>query len=66
VAEKLHQDWEADSGAKHFCGIGMSELVWDDARGESERVADLMQVIAELNNDSHFTSWTRNEPSIER
>src|ERR1035437_3697337 len=38
----------------------------DDARGESERVADLMQVIAELNNDSYFTSRTCNEPSFGR
>ena len=36
----------------------------DDARGESERVADLMQVIAELNNDGHFTSGSCQEPSI--
>ena len=36
----------------------------DDARGESERVADPMQVIAELNNNGHFTSRTCNEPSI--
>ena len=36
----------------------------DDARGESERVADPMQVIAELNNDSHFTSRTCDEPSV--
>jgi len=40
------------------------ELMRDDARGESERVADLMQVIAELNNDGHFTSGSCQEPSI--
>ena len=42
----------------------MPELMRDDARGESERVADLMQVIAELNNDGHFTSGSCQEPSI--
>ena len=41
-------------------------MVRDDARGEVKGVADQMQVIAELNNDSHFTSWTCNEPSIGR
>jgi len=40
--------------------------VRDDACGEAEGVAYLMEVIAELNNDSHFTSATCNEPSIER
>ena len=64
MAEQLHQNGEADSGAKQFGGIGVSKLVGDDARGEAERVADPMQVIAELNNDGHFTSWTCNEPSI--
>ncbi len=64
VAEQLHQNGEADAGAKHLRGVGMPELVGDDACGESEAVADPMQVIAELNNDGHFASRTCNEPSI--
>ena len=38
----------------------------DHARGEAEGVADPMQVIAELNDDGHFTSRTCNELSIGR
>ncbi len=37
VAEQLHQNGEADAGAKHLRGVGMPELVGDDACGESER-----------------------------
>ena len=64
VAEQLHQNGEADAGAKHLRGVGMPELVGDDACGEAEGVADPMQVIAELDNDGHFASRTCNEPSI--
>ncbi len=66
VTEQLHQDGEADAGAKHLCGVGMPELMRDDICGESERVTDLMQVIAELNQDSYFASGTRQKPSIGR
>ena len=38
----------------------------DDACGEAERVTDQMQVIAELNNDSYFASWTCQQPTIGR
>ena len=37
-----------------------------DARREAKGVADLMEVITELNNKRHFTSWSREEPSIGR
>ena len=66
VAEQLHQDGEADARAKHLCGVGMPELMRDDICGESERVTDLMQVIAELNQDSYFASGTGQKPSIGR
>ncbi len=48
MAKLLHQDWEADAEAKHFGGVGVPELVGNDARGETEGVADQVQVIAEL------------------
>ena len=38
----------------------------DDTRRESEGVADLMQVIAELNQDGYFASGSCQEPSIGR
>jgi hypothetical protein len=38
----------------------------DDASRESEGVADLVQIIAELNQDRNFASGPRQEPSIER
>jgi len=56
VTEQLHQDGEANAGTKHFRGIGMPELVGNDARGKAESVADPMQVIAQLSNDGHFRS----------
>ena len=56
VPKYFHQDWEADAGAKHFRSVCMAELVWNDARGEAQGVADPMEVIAQLNNDGHFRS----------
>ena len=54
----------ARTGAVDVLGWGARCL--DDIRGESERVTDLMQVIAELNQDSYFASGTRQKPSIGR
>ena len=31
----IHQHGEADTGTKHFRGVGMPKLVWDDAGGET-------------------------------
>jgi hypothetical protein len=64
VTEQLHQDGEADPGAKHLRGVSVSELMGDDASRESKAVADLMQVIAELNQDSYFASGPCQEPPI--
>ena len=44
----------------------MAKLVRDDAGGEPERIADLMQVIAELTNECFFGAWTGQKPSIGR
>src|ERR1700677_4471475 len=44
----------------------MPELMRDDACGQTEGVADLMQVIAELNQDGHFASRACQKPSIGR
>jgi hypothetical protein len=44
----------------------VAKLVWDDAGGKAERVADLMQVIAELTNECLFGAWAGQEPSIGR
>src|ERR1035437_11160449 len=38
----------------------------DDACGEAKGVADHMEVIADLNNESYFTSWTSQEPPVRR
>jgi hypothetical protein len=40
--------------------------VRDDAGGKTERLADLMQVIAELTNECFFSARTGQEPSIGR
>ncbi len=42
----------------------MSKLVRHDARGEAERVTDLVQVIAELTNERFFGERASQEPSI--
>ncbi len=42
VAEQFHQGWKANASSKHFCGIGMPQLMWDDADGKAKRMADLM------------------------
>jgi hypothetical protein len=55
VTEQLHQDGEADTGAKQFRGIGVSKLVRDDGCGDAESVADLMQVVSELADKSELT-----------
>jgi hypothetical protein len=44
----------------------VTTLVRDDAGGKAERVADLMQVIAELTNECFFSARTGQEPSIGR
>ena len=44
----------------------VTKLVRDDAGGKAERVADLMQVIAELTNERLFRARTCQEPSIGR
>ena len=44
----------------------MSKLVGDDAGGKAERVADLMQMIAELTNECFFSARTSQEPPIAR
>ena len=62
VAKQLHQDGEADTRAKHLSGVRVSELMGDDSYGKSERVANLMKVVAELNQDSHFASRSRQKP----
>ena len=66
VAEQLHQDWEADAGAKHLRGVGVPELMGDDICGKPERVAGLMEVIAELNQDRYFASRSCQKPPIGR
>jgi hypothetical protein len=44
----------------------MSQLMRNDAGGEAERVADLMQVITELTNERFFGAGAGQESSIGR
>ena len=44
----------------------MAKLMGDDAGEKAKRVADLMQVIAELTNECFFAARTGQEPSIGR
>jgi hypothetical protein len=44
----------------------MTKLMRNDAEGEAEGMADLMQVITELTNQRFFAAWTGQEPSIRR
>ena len=38
----------------------------DDSCGKSERVADLMKIVAELNHERYFTSEPNQKPSVWR
>ena len=42
----------------------MSKLMRHDARGEADRVTDLVQIVAELTNERFFGEWAGQEPSI--
>ena len=44
----------------------MSELVRHDAGGESDGIADLMEVLSELTNERLFTMRTRQEEAVLR
>ena len=44
----------------------MTKLMRNDAGGEAEGMADLMQVITQLTNQGFFAAWSRQEPSIGR
>ena len=66
MAKYFHQDGKANTSAEHFCGIAVAKLVRDDAGGKTERVANLMQVIAKLTNECFFGAWTGQETSIRR
>ena len=48
VAEQFHDGSEADAGSQHFSSICVSKLVRHDAGRESERVADLVKIVAEV------------------
>lgn len=47
MAEQFHDRSKAHAGTEDFCSVGMPELVGNDIRGKSNRVACHMQVIAE-------------------
>ena len=50
----FHHGGKADTGSKHLCGIGVAKLMRDDARGEADRMTDLVKVIAELTDECFF------------
>src|SRR5436853_3735588 len=66
MAEQFHQGRKGDAGAKHLGGIGMPQLMRDDARGNAERMADLTQVIAKAMKERVLGAGTGQKPSIRR
>ena len=47
MPEEFHDAGKAYAGAEHECGIGMSELMRDDPRGDSRRGGDFVQRFAD-------------------
>jgi hypothetical protein len=43
VTEKLHEDRQGDTGAKHLSGIGVPKLVRDDASFNADGSGDLVE-----------------------
>lgn len=64
MSEQLHQDREADSGAKHLRSVGVPELVGNDGCGQTEGRANLMQVIAQLVDEGVLAAGPREEALI--
>ena len=48
MTEQFHQCRKIDSAAKHLAGIGVSELMRDDAAGNARRSSSFAQVGAQL------------------
>ena len=48
MAEEFHQCGKIDTTAKQFAGVGVSELMRDDASGDARGGGNFMQIGAEL------------------
>lgn len=66
VAGQFHQSGKTDASAKHFRGIGMPQLVRDDASRQAQSMTDLVQIAAELSNEGILGAAPGQEPAIGR
>ena len=66
MAEHLHQCREVHTAAKHFGGIGVAELMRDNASGKAGSGTDLVQVRAELADERVSRSRPRQQTMILR
>ena len=64
MAEHLHQCGEVHTAAKHLGGIGMSELMRDDASRKAGSGTDFIQIRAELANERVSGSGPRQQTAI--
>lgn len=64
VAEEFHDGGKADAGTKHLCGIGVSHLVRNDARGDAHRKGNLVQVVAQLAHQGFFGAGAGQQQTV--
>jgi hypothetical protein len=55
MTEEFHDAGKADARAEHECGVGVSKLMRDDARGDSRCSRDVVQCFTE-SSKQHFPS----------
>jgi hypothetical protein len=66
VTEEFHDGGEIHSGAKHLTGIGVSELVRNDALSNARRGGHLVQVSAEVAQQGLLGAGTGQQASVSR
>jgi hypothetical protein len=53
MTEEFHDAGKAHASAEHECGVGMSELMWNDPRGDACRSGDRVEGLTKSANQ-HF------------
>ena len=66
VAEQFHQDREIEAAVKHFAGIGVAELMGDDAGGNAGGGRSFVQIGAQLAKQHLAGSRPRQQMAIRR
>jgi len=64
MAENLHESGKIHAAAKEFAGVGVSELMGDDASGKAGSGTDFIQIGAKLANEGVPGSGARQQMAI--